>query len=145
MEVKTYRAPSNGTNVIVHEHGHVQRNLKPRRDLRHYANGFEWGKLSRGCKQLSLALLCDALGDDERALDLYEQYATDVIAKLPSGVGIVLTDSTIRIDARLMERRKEPKQLLPSFYAPAKGRDFVEFPPGEDFDATIQRVIGKRA
>lgn len=105
--MRTYRAPSNGSNVIVHEPGQIQRDLSPRLDLRHFTNGFDWGKLNRGCKQLSLALLCDALGDDERALELYVQYAEDRIAKLPRDAGIMLTSDTIRLDVRLMEGRKE--------------------------------------
>ena len=41
---------------------------------KHSPTGFEWGYVGSGPAQLSLALLADALGDDERAQDLYQQF-----------------------------------------------------------------------
>jgi hypothetical protein len=47
--------------------------LNPRFDLRnHSPNGFEWGYGGSGPAQLALALLADHLGNDERALRLYQ-------------------------------------------------------------------------
>ncbi|MDH3664374.1 MAG: DUF6166 domain-containing protein [Alphaproteobacteria bacterium] len=57
--------------------------LKPRLDLaNHSPDGFAWGYGGSGPAQLSLALLADALGDDERALRLYQPFKHAYIAGL---------------------------------------------------------------
>lgn len=50
------------------------RPLDPRFDLRRHADGFGWGYAGSGPAQLGLALLADALGDDERAMLHYQQF-----------------------------------------------------------------------
>src|SRR5262249_201909 len=50
----------------------------------HSPTGLEWGYGGSGPQQLALALLCDALGDDEAALALYTTYKWEVVAKLLS-------------------------------------------------------------
>ena len=58
--------------------------LRVRLDLRnHSPTGFEWGYGGSGPAQLALALLADALGDDEQALLLYQAFKWKVIANLP--------------------------------------------------------------
>lgn len=58
--------------------------LKGRQELwNHSPTGFEWGYGGSGPAQLALALLCDALNDDERAVDLHQQFKWAVVAKLP--------------------------------------------------------------
>jgi len=55
--------------------------LEPRLDLRnHSPTGFEWGYGGSGPAQLALAILCDALNDDERALRHYQDFKRRVIA-----------------------------------------------------------------
>ena len=59
--------------------------LDPRVDLRtHSAAGFAWddGK-SNGARQLALALLADALGDDARADRLHHDFCSRVVAIVP--------------------------------------------------------------
>jgi hypothetical protein len=58
--------------------------LNPRLDLRkHSPNGFEWGYGGSGPTQLALAILADHLGDDEKALQLYQLFKWQVVAFLP--------------------------------------------------------------
>jgi hypothetical protein len=76
--------------------------LSPRRDLRnHSPTGFQWGYGGSGPAQLALAILADHLGDDERALALYQEFKRSVIAKLPEGKKWELTP--VEIDAALHE------------------------------------------
>ena len=49
----------------------------------HSPDGFEWGYCGSGPSQLALAVLADHLGNDEQALNLYQRFKWEVIAKLP--------------------------------------------------------------
>ena len=44
--------------------------------------GYEWTYEGDGPRQLALALLCDHLGDTQRALALTEDFMRDVVAEL---------------------------------------------------------------
>lgn len=66
--------------------------LRARRDLRnHSPAGFEWGYNGSGPAQLALAILADALDDDERAMLNYQRFKQRVIAAFDC--------DTFRIDA----------------------------------------------
>jgi hypothetical protein len=57
--------------------------LDPRYDLKRLSPaGFEWTYEGNGPAQLALALLADHLGDDARALALYEPFMRAVVAEL---------------------------------------------------------------
>jgi hypothetical protein len=57
--------------------------LDPRFDLKRLSPaGFEWTYEGNGPAQLALALLADHLGDDPRALQLYEPFMRAVVAEL---------------------------------------------------------------
>ena len=57
--------------------------LDPRFDLKRLSpTGFEWTYEGNGPAQLALALLADHLGDDARALALYEPFMRAVVADL---------------------------------------------------------------
>jgi hypothetical protein len=57
--------------------------LDPRYDLKRLSpTGFEWTYEGNGPAQLALALLADHLGDDTRALALYEPFMRAVVADL---------------------------------------------------------------
>jgi hypothetical protein len=59
------------------------RALDPRFDLKRLSPaGFEWTYEGNGPAQLALALLADHLGDDNRALALYEPFMRAVVAEL---------------------------------------------------------------
>lgn len=57
--------------------------LPPRHDLRnHSPDGFNWSYNGSGPAQLSLALLADALGDDDRAQDTYQRFKFKVVSRI---------------------------------------------------------------
>ena len=57
--------------------------LDPRFDVRAFSRmGFEWTYEGDGPRQLALALLCDHLGDPQRALALTEPFMREVVAEL---------------------------------------------------------------
>ena len=57
--------------------------LAPRFDLKRLSPaGFEWTYEGNGPAQLALALLADHLGDDARALALYQRFMRAVVAEL---------------------------------------------------------------
>lgn len=65
--------------------GSPQHHLLPRRlDLaNHSPTGFSWGYGGSGPAQLALALLAHALGNDDAALRLYQQFKFRAVANLP--------------------------------------------------------------
>jgi hypothetical protein len=72
------------------------RQLLRRGDLANHSTGFNWGYGGSGPAQLALALLADALGNDELALQLHQKFKFHVIAQLPRLTGTWrLTDREI--------------------------------------------------
>jgi hypothetical protein len=72
--------------------------LDPRFDLKRLSpTGFEWTYEGNGPAQLALALLADHLGDDARALALYEPFMRAVVAELDNSWELTSAD----IDAAL--------------------------------------------
>lgn len=57
--------------------------IDPRRDLVEYSAAFDWGNKGAAAHQLAIAILAEVLGD-ELALDFYEDFAAQVVAKLPA-------------------------------------------------------------
>src|SRR2546429_601978 len=89
------RTPDGCTVTIIDAEGGKQP-LDPRHDLRrHSLDGLNWGYAGSGPAQLSLALLADALGDDEQAQRFYQDYKFRVVARL-TGDEFELTDEQIR-------------------------------------------------
>jgi hypothetical protein len=80
--------------------------LPPKLDLRsHSPTGFEWGYGGSGPAQLALALLADALGDDEAAVRLHQEFNWEVVAKLP-GRSWELTEEVIRARASTLNEEE---------------------------------------
>jgi hypothetical protein len=72
--------------------------LDPRFDLKRLSpTGFEWTYEGNGPAQLALALLADYLGDDARALALYDPFMRAVVAELDNSWELTSAD----IDAAL--------------------------------------------
>jgi len=70
--------------------------LAPRNDLRnHSPDGFEWGYGGSGPAQLALAICADSLGDDRRALSVYQEFKFRMIAPIQEGEW-TLTGETVR-------------------------------------------------
>ena len=58
-----------------------QTRLNPRFDLaKHSPTGFEWGYEGSGPAQLALAILCDATGDAELSLKVYQKFKRQIVA-----------------------------------------------------------------
>jgi hypothetical protein len=60
--------------------------LDPRYDVKVFSRaGFEWTYEGDGPRQLALAILCDHLGDEARALALTAAFMREVVADLDNG------------------------------------------------------------
>lgn len=104
---KTYKGTrhDHGCIVTVNVNG-IGRMLDPRLDVRnHSPTGMEWGYGGSGPAQLALALLCDALADEERAVALHQRFKWDVIASIDMDAW-VMTNDMIRDWARDAERER---------------------------------------
>lgn len=76
--------------------------LDPRFDIRTFSPmGFEWTYEGDGPRQLALALLCDHLGDPERALALTEPFMRAVVAELDNAW--LLTSEEIAAELQRIE------------------------------------------
>lgn len=58
-------------------------------------DGFAWGYAGSGPTQLSLALLLDALKDEDRAMRLHQQFKFRVVAAWPRDQGWKITQEEI--------------------------------------------------
>jgi hypothetical protein len=95
-KIYTGRRDKHGNCVVrVIEHGD-SRALRQRCDIANRSPaGFEWGYLGSGPTQLAIALLADATGSDEVALQLHQRFKFHVIVKLPRNRPWHLTDREI--------------------------------------------------
>jgi hypothetical protein len=83
------------------------RPLDLRLDLdNHSPTGFEWGYGGSGPAQLALALLADALGDDQLALRLHQPFKWRVIAKLERDADWKMTGDAVRFVAHKLARER---------------------------------------
>ena len=74
---------TSGAHVVV-QTAEGTANLRPRLDLvRHSAVGFDWGRSGSGQAQLALALLAHVSGDDAFALEHYQLFQHEIVARLP--------------------------------------------------------------
>ena len=73
-----------GTSVVIQTAGRRE-HLRPRLDLlRHSPVGFDWAHTTgSGATQLALALLAHASGSDEFALEHYQVFKHEIVARLP--------------------------------------------------------------
>ena len=93
--MKTYRGGRSLDGAVVTVDG---RPLDPRYNLRRLSStGFEWTYEGAGPAQLALALLADHLGDDARALRLYDAFMRALVADLDNSWELSSAD----IDAAL--------------------------------------------
>ena len=66
-------------------------------------NGFGWGTCSPGAGQLALALLCDVLGNDSRAVRLCSYLCELLVRNLSPFHPWTLTDSDVRLAVESVE------------------------------------------
>ena len=106
--MKTYHGiqSEHGPVVLVEENGEC-RSLNPRHDLRYLStDGFGWGYSGEQAAQFALALACDVLGDDRKALMFYQRLKFSLIGTLPDE-GWVLTEDRVRHALDTIERAKD--------------------------------------
>lgn len=78
--------------------------LPTRTDLKTLSfNGFSWGACSPGAGQLALALLCDVLGNDSRAVRLCSYLCDLVVRNLSPFDSWTLTDRDVRLAVESVE------------------------------------------
>lgn len=95
--MKTYAGGRSLAGAVVTVDG---RALSPRYDLKRLSPaGFEWTYEGAGPAQLALALLADHLGDDGKALALYQPFMRKVVAELDNSWEL----NSAEIDAALRE------------------------------------------
>lgn len=82
--------------------------LSPRTDLvNHSPDGFAWGYGGSGPAQLALALLADATGDDQYAMDHYQWFKRRIVEGLDKDKTWTMTSSDIH---EVMTRNDETRR-----------------------------------
>src|SRR5499427_3230127 len=94
--MKTYAGGRSLDGAVVTVDG---KRLDPRFDLKRLSpTGFEWTYEGNGPAQLALALLADHLGDDARALALYEPFMRAVVADLDNSWELSSTEIDVALE-----------------------------------------------
>lgn len=84
------------------------RELNPRNDLRnHSPTGFEWGYNGNGTAQLALAILCDCLGDDSKALEYYQEFKMDILSSIAQPTWTLKSETIVEWTRRRMKERRD--------------------------------------
>ena len=110
MTCKTYigiphRQSGSGQPVVTVCDGQKSEPLPLRLDLfNHSPAGFSWGYGGSGPAQLALALLADALGDDDLAVRLHQAFKFRVVACWPEGERWWITTEQITAVVNLIEQ-----------------------------------------
>jgi len=95
MKVYYGRRTEHGCAVDVEEDGE-RTLLDLRKDLRLHSSEANWGYGGSGPAQLALALAADVLGDDRKALEVYQRLKFKLIGGLPDEDWI-LTEQQVRM------------------------------------------------
>jgi hypothetical protein len=112
MNCKTYlgipaRESPSGQPVVTVCDGQKCQTLPLRLDLfNHSPSGFSWGYGGSGPAQLALALLADALADDDRAIRLHQDFKFKVVAAWPEGERWWITAERIAAVVKVIEQEK---------------------------------------
>ena len=110
MNYKTYigvphRESVAGQPVVTVCDGQKCQSLPLRLDLlNHSPTGFSWSYGGSGPAQLALALLADALADDDRAVRLHQDFKFKVVACWPEGQRWWITAEQIAAVVNLIEQ-----------------------------------------
>jgi hypothetical protein len=79
----------------------------------HSPAGFSWGYGGSGPAQLALALLTDALGDDDLALRLHQAFKFRVVACWPEGEKWWITAGQIAAVVKVIKEEAAKRTELP--------------------------------
>ncbi|HTU91242.1 MAG TPA: DUF6166 domain-containing protein [Gemmataceae bacterium] len=109
MKVYHGRRTDHGCAVDVEEDGECT-SLHHRNDLRRHSSGFGWGYAGSGPAQLALALAADVLGDDDRALAVYQKLKFRMVGRLPHEEW-VLSKNQIRSAIEAIEQERSGPSL----------------------------------
>jgi hypothetical protein len=114
MTCKTYigtphRESVSGQSLVTVCDGQKSEPLPLRLDLFNQSpTGFSWGYGGSGPAQLALALLADALGDDDRAIRLHQAFKFKVVAAWPEGERWWMTAEQIAAVVKVIEQEAVP-------------------------------------
>src|SRR6478672_11221997 len=110
MTCKTYigtphRESVSGQSLVTVCDGQKSEPLPLRLDLfNHSPTGFSWGYGGSGPAQLALALLANALADDDRAVRLHQDFKFKVMACWPEGERWWITAEQIAAVVKVIEQ-----------------------------------------
>jgi hypothetical protein len=119
MACKTYigiphRQSGSGQPVVTVCDGQKSEPLPLRLDLfNHSPAGFSWGYGGSGPAQLALALLADALGDDDLAVRLHQAFKFRVVACWPEGERWWITADQIAAVVKVIKEEAVKRTELP--------------------------------
>jgi Family of unknown function (DUF6166) len=109
MTRKTYIGTPDRDSISGQSLGQKSEPLPLRLDLfNHSPTGFGWGYGGSGPAQLALALLADALGDDDLAVRLHQAFKFRVVACWPEGERWWITAEQIAAVAKVIEQEAVP-------------------------------------
>ena len=114
MTRKTYigtphRDSISGQSLVTVCDGQKSEPLPLRLDLfNHSPTGFSWGYGGSGPAQLALALLADALGDDDQAIRLHQCFKFKVVACWPEEERWWITAEQIAAVVKVIEQEAVP-------------------------------------
>ena len=114
MSCKTYigiphRDSISGQSLVSVSDDRKSEPLPLRLDLfNHSPTGFSWGYTGSGPAQLALALLADALGDDDLAVRLHQAFKFRVVACWPEGERWWITAEQIAVVVKVIEQEAVP-------------------------------------
>lgn len=104
-----YEGFSTGFGFGVYRDGKVFDPGPSQKVRNHSPDGFAWGYLGSGPAQLALALLLDALGEKERAVGLYQDFKSGVVAGW--GQDWTITDEEIGAVCRELESKYADRRV----------------------------------
>jgi len=96
------RRNKNGKCLVQIVEGNHSRALPLARNVLNHSRGFEWGYAGSGPAQLALAILCDFLGDNKRAVLLHQGFKSMIIGRLPKE-GWQLADTLVKEAVEMLE------------------------------------------
>lgn len=109
--MKRYAGYING-RVMVIEAERLSGDLPMRLDLAQWSASPDWGSDTAGTRQLAIAVLANALGDDRAAVALGEMFATSVLQRLPARTFWTMSDNVVRALAENMGWRPQMEKVI---------------------------------